>query len=105
MMSESSYTFPLLKSLKKIRGRKYCTEERLKNGKEHPCKGHGEMFFLENNVVVVQPQSCVQLFVTQWIVACQASLSSTRVLIKRGPGNRGPPECGTPHEATSGMSS
>ena len=30
MMSESSYTFPLLKSLKKIRGRKYCTEERLK---------------------------------------------------------------------------
>ena len=77
MMSESSYTFPLLKSLKKIRGRKYCTEERLKNGKEHPCKGHGEMFFLENNVVVVQPLSCVQLFVTQWIVACQASLSST----------------------------
>ena len=28
-----------------------------------------------------------------------------RVLIKRGPGNRGPSECGTSHEATSGMSS
>ena len=28
-----------------------------------------------------------------------------RVLIKRGPGNRGPSECGTTHEATSGMSS
>ena len=28
-----------------------------------------------------------------------------RVLIKRGPGNRGPTECGTTHEATSGMSS
>ena len=27
------------------------------------------------------------------------------VLIKRGPGNRGPSECGTTHEATSGMSS
>ena len=27
------------------------------------------------------------------------------VLIKRGPGNRGPTECGTTHEATSGMSS
>ena len=26
-------------------------------------------------------------------------------LIKRGPGNRGPSECGTTHEATSGMSS
>ena len=25
--------------------------------------------------------------------------------IKRGPGNRGPTECGTTHEATSGMSS
>ena len=24
---------------------------------------------------------------------------------KRGPGNRGPTECGTTHEATSGMSS
>ena len=28
-----------------------------------------------------------------------------RVLIKTGPGNRGPTECGTTHEATSGMSS
>ena len=28
-----------------------------------------------------------------------------QVLIKRGPGNRGPMECGTTHEATSGMSS
>ena len=27
------------------------------------------------------------------------------VLIKRGPGNRGPTECGSTHEATSGMSS
>ena len=26
-------------------------------------------------------------------------------LFKRGPGNRGPTECGTTHEATSGMSS
>ena len=26
-------------------------------------------------------------------------------VIKRGPGNRGPSECGTTHEATSGMSS
>ena len=32
-------------------------------------------------------------------------LSGHRVLIKRGPGNRGPTECGTTHEATSGMSS
>ena len=31
--------------------------------------------------------------------------SGHRVLIKRGPGNRGPTECGTTHEATSGMSS
>ena len=26
-------------------------------------------------------------------------------IVKRGPGNRGPMECGTTHEATSGMSS
>ena len=32
-------------------------------------------------------------------------VSGHRVLIKRGPGNRGPSECGTTHEATSGMSS
>ena len=32
-------------------------------------------------------------------------VSGHRVLIKRGPGNRGPLECGTTHEATSGMSS
>src|SRR5574340_723456 len=32
-------------------------------------------------------------------------VSGHRVLIKRGPGNRGAPECGTTHEATSGMSS
>ena len=32
-------------------------------------------------------------------------VSGHRVLIKRGPGNRGPAECGTTHEATSGMSS
>ena len=32
-------------------------------------------------------------------------VSGRRVLIKRGPGNRGPTECGTTHEATSGMSS
>src|SRR5574340_1443097 len=32
-------------------------------------------------------------------------VSGHRVLIKRGPGNRGPTECGTTHEATSGMSS
>ena len=32
-------------------------------------------------------------------------VSGHRVLIKRGPGNRGPMECGTTHEATSGMSS
>src|SRR5574337_745373 len=32
-------------------------------------------------------------------------VSGHRVLIKRGPGNRGPTECGTAHEATSGMSS
>src|SRR5574341_554327 len=32
-------------------------------------------------------------------------VSGQRVLIKRGPGNRGPTECGTTHEATSGMSS
>ena len=31
--------------------------------------------------------------------------SGARVLIKRAPGNRGPSECGTTHEATSGMSS
>src|SRR5574341_717338 len=31
-------------------------------------------------------------------------VSGHRVLIKRGPGNRGPTECGTTHEATSGMS-
>src|SRR5574340_355326 len=31
--------------------------------------------------------------------------SGHRVLIKRGPGNWGPTECGTTHEATSGMSS
>ena len=31
--------------------------------------------------------------------------SGHRVLIKRGPGNRGPTECGTTPEATSGMSS
>ena len=30
-------------------------------------------------------------------------VSGHRVLIKRGPGNRGPSECGTTHEATSGM--
>ena len=29
-------------------------------------------------------------------------MSGHRVLIKRGPGNRGPTECGTTHEATSG---
>src|SRR5574337_655845 len=29
-------------------------------------------------------------------------VSGHRVLIKRGPGNRGPTECGTTHEATSG---
>src|SRR5574341_885705 len=29
-------------------------------------------------------------------------VSGHRVLIKRGPGNRGPSECGTTHEATSG---
>ena len=34
-----------------------------------------------------------------------AEVSGHRGLIKRGPGNRGPTECGTPHEATSGMSS
>src|SRR5574337_1198250 len=33
------------------------------------------------------------------------AVSGHRVLIKRGPGNRGPTECGTTHEATSGMSS
>ena len=32
-------------------------------------------------------------------------VSGHRGLIKRGPGNRGPTECGTTHEATSGMSS
>ena len=32
-------------------------------------------------------------------------VSGHRVLIKRGPGNRGPTECGTTHEATSGRSS
>src|SRR5574340_727334 len=32
-------------------------------------------------------------------------VSGHRVLTKRGPGNRGPTECGTTHEATSGMSS
>ena len=32
-------------------------------------------------------------------------VSGHRVLIKRGPGTRGPTECGTTHEATSGMSS
>ena len=32
-------------------------------------------------------------------------VSVHRVLIKRGPGNRGASECGTTHEATSGMSS
>ena len=32
-------------------------------------------------------------------------VSGHRVLIKRGPGNRGPTECGTTREATSGMSS
>src|SRR5574337_248823 len=32
-------------------------------------------------------------------------VSGHRVLIKRGPGNRGPMECGSTHEATSGMSS
>ena len=32
-------------------------------------------------------------------------VSGHRVLIKRGPGNRSPTECGTTHEATSGMSS
>ena len=32
-------------------------------------------------------------------------VSGHRVLFKRGPGNRGPTECGTTHEATSGMSS
>ena len=32
-------------------------------------------------------------------------VSGHRVLIKRAPGNRGPTECGTTHEATSGMSS
>ena len=32
-------------------------------------------------------------------------VSGHRVLIKTGPGNRGPSECGTTHEATSGMSS
>ena len=31
--------------------------------------------------------------------------SGHRVLIKRAPGNRGPSERGTTHEATSGMSS
>ena len=30
-----------------------------------------------NLIVVVQPLSCVQLFVTPWIAECQASLSST----------------------------
>ena len=29
-------------------------------------------------------------------------VSGHRVLIKRGPGNRGPKECGTTHEATAG---
>ena len=32
-------------------------------------------------------------------------VSGHRLLIKRGPGNRGASECGTTHEATSGMSS
>src|SRR5574337_1251877 len=32
-------------------------------------------------------------------------VSGHRVLIKRGPGNRGPTECRTTHEATSGRSS
>src|SRR5574340_1075146 len=32
-------------------------------------------------------------------------VSGHRVLIKRGPGSRGHTECGTTHEATSGMSS
>src|SRR5574337_139320 len=31
-------------------------------------------------------------------------VSGHRVLLKRGPGNRGPTECGTTHEATSGRS-
>src|SRR5574340_1034890 len=32
-------------------------------------------------------------------------VSGHRVLIKRGPGKRGPTKCGATHEATSGMSS
>ena len=36
---------------------------------------------------------------------CVGEVSGHRVLMKRGPGNRGPTECGTTHEATSGMSS
>src|SRR5574337_1235526 len=32
-------------------------------------------------------------------------VSGHRVLIKRGPGNRGPSQCGSTHEATSGMPS
>ena len=42
-----------------------------------------------------------------WVEKCKTieEVSGHRVLIKRAPGNRGPSERGTTHEATSGMSS
>ena len=43
------------------------------------------------------------LFLILWVEF--EEVSEHPDLIKRGPGNRGPSECGTTHEATSGMSS
>ena len=54
------------------------------------------------------PVGDLQTLPFQVVAGCMpraGSLSGHRVLIKMGPGNRGPTECGTTHEATSGMSS
>ena len=56
-----------------------------------------ERIIEEANLGTVNTLVAKRYLIDQW--------PQIRVLIKRGPGNRGPTECGTTHEATSAMSS
>ena len=63
-------------------------------------------------VSTVSPSICQEvmgpdpMILVLWLLSFKPTFSlSSFNFIKRGPGNRGPTECGTTHEATSGMSS
>ena len=47
------------------------------NNAKHITNIYGSYYYYHYHVVVVQLPSCVQLFVTPWTAACQASLSLT----------------------------